>query len=140
MAKKKTQPMEIVEVDVKTEEAIKPVEGRPFPTKLTNPTIGEPGHHCLDPQGRYQPSWFTVYIHRTTETASRQAFISDTGTILRVETGRWVDVPPSVVAGLGQAKYDDIKQSISEENGLMAKTEYTAQSTPRFQYSTIPSA
>jgi hypothetical protein len=129
------------EADVAVEETSGPIEGVLLPEDMHNPKPGEDGHYCMDPHGRYQPTWSAVYIHKGSSAPTAQSFLSETGKSLRVKTGMWVDVPKNVVRTLRETTYDDVESTlISEDGGLSVQREQIIKTTPRFQYSSIPSA
>lgn len=151
----KPEPI-IVEVDTETPgdaplftEAKAPSKGRtgkPLPNAILpdgfiNPPAGEHGHLCLDPRGRYQPTWSCVFIARGREMPERQFFLNEKAEPIYVRTDMWVDVPPSVVTALQSCRESRITRGSLENEALsMAMAEVASAPLFRFQFSVIPSA
>ncbi len=119
----------------------KPIAGVPLPEGFVNAEAGQPDHLCLDPKGRYQPTWSSVYISRSRETPERQYFLDEKAQPIHVRTDMWVDVPPSVVNALRTCRTARITRgSLSNEGLTSALAEVESAPLPRFQFSVIPSA
>jgi len=118
-----------------------PIAGLPLPPDTTNPPCGEHGHMCLDSFGKYQPSWAAVYIHKTPEVPEAQAFFDDKADTILVPTGRWWDVPATVVRTLQDTRSPTItRESKSGHDLSSAMADPNRGTVPRWQYSVIPSA
>lgn len=118
-----------------------PMAGMVLPEGFVNPERGEQGHLCLDPEGRYQPTWSCVNISRNKENPERQHFLDEQGQSIRVQTDMWVDVPPTVISTLRTLRIPTIIRNGASGEGLTrALQEQVLHSTPRFQFSVIPSS
>jgi hypothetical protein len=117
-----------------------PIAGLPLPPGFVNPPAGEHGHLCLDPEGRYRPTWSCVFIHKTAEVPERQPFLDENCNSIMVATDRWADVPPPVVWRLQDTRVSKIvRDGMSGAALTRAMSETEVGSTPRWQYSMIPS-
>lgn len=114
------------------------VPGKPAPDDVKNPPAGDTGHRCVDPEGRYQPSWYSVHIDKTPTTPEVLYLSSDKGG-WRVRTGQWVDVPPDIVERLRGCSYtDEATDVVNTTEG--PKRIVRRVDVPRFSLSFFPSA
>jgi hypothetical protein len=117
------------------------VAGEPAPEDEENPPPGKPGHRCIDPQGRYQPTWMSLYLEKNADTPMRQ-YVSANNSAggYRITTGEWVDVPPEVVEVLRGCVYEEHEmRAVPTADGDVRRERVTRQ-VPRFSLSSLPSA
>lgn len=118
-----------------------PAPGKALLPDHPNPPVGDPGHLCLDLQGRYQPDWLSLMIMETPNTQSHLPFNGPKRERWNVKVGVWVDVPPYVVQQLADLKYDDIKMDYKTDMGLSSdRVEVVKKTSLAFQFSYRPSA
>lgn len=114
------------------------IPGKPAPEGAKNPPPGAPGHRCLDPDGKYQPTWFSVHIDRGPTVPAQQYFASNGGGY-RVRTGEWVDVPPEIVEVMRSCTYIDTRTTVVNTTEGPKRQNQSVE-VPRFSFSALPSA
>lgn len=77
--------------------------GQKIPEGVHNPPPGEPGHRCVDLQGRYNPEWVSLYLFKHNETDQDPVPVTCAGDRYWVYREKWIDVPESVAIGLADA-------------------------------------
>lgn len=117
------------------------IAGEALSEDFRNPPLGDRQHRCLDPEGRYQPTWTCLNIHRSSEDfPSRQHFCLGSK-VWKVATGEWVDVPPGIMSILDNTIMSEIEMDLTKANPLAEKgVEKIIRRIPRFAMSTMPSA
>lgn len=119
----------------------KPVAGRQLPAGFANPECGAPGHLCVDPQGRYQPTWSALKIYKNNENMPQRQYFNMNGKAWYVTVGQWVDVPPEILTVLRYTEQQiismDMTQSALQGDRAVPRVVDTV---PRFSYNHIASA
>ena len=117
-----------------------PRDGQPLPDGFQNPPGGSMGHRCLDPRGIYHKDWYCLKLHKSDGMPTRQHF-NCAGKSYKILVGAWVDVPPEIMNVLSMAVVQEIKHGydISDPLGV-AEKRLVVNETPRFSFSSIPSA
>lgn len=129
-----------VETSEKEEKKGVIVSGRPLPKDVINPEIGQIGHYCLDPQGRYQEDWMQLKIRRDDENMPSRHFFANGSQEWRISTGIWVDVPPGLLAALDRAEVENIEMDITKANPILDDSvKKVINRIPRFGYNILPS-
>jgi len=119
-----------------------PQPGQPLPEGFENAPIGAPrGHYCLDTRGRYQPDWYALKLHKTSDNMPHRQYFNMNGKGWYVEVGVWVDVPPQIVTILGYTEQQVISMDVTSQ-ALMSERGATkvVDVVPRFSYTFVPSA
>jgi len=118
-----------------------PQPDEPLPKGFTNPPAGQAGHRCLDPNGVYRPSWFSLLLHKSEGMPERQPF-NCAGKKYSVRVGDWVDVPPEIIEVLRMSEHAmvayDERQSGDLQSGPPRPREVGRR--PRFNYNVYASA
>ena len=124
------------------EKANLPEAGKKLPDGFVNPPIGKRGHLCLDPQGRYQPDWKSIKIHRTAQDMPDDLpFVCADNQPRLVRIGVWVDVPPDMADAV--TSIEETVRSQNFDKGLLMSgdpPEMQIITMPVYNVSVIPSA
>ena len=134
----------------KTEEkkVYMPEPGKPLPKGFDNPPPGDPGHRCIDLQGKYRPDWVCIRIEKTPQVQDRLPFMvkesEDPKAVpqtYQVKTGMWVDVPKCLYEGAASLKYQKIETNFHSTDPLTKEGfEQVVEEKPALFVSALPSA
>ena len=91
-----------VELDPKNPANYNIFAGKPLPEEFENPPLGEPGHHCVDLGGLYNPEWFQIRIEKIHDKQPDPVDFP-LGRNWQIPLNRWVDAPPEVKVSLTDA-------------------------------------
>jgi hypothetical protein len=135
---------EIASSRVKVEDDVepgKPIPGRPLPEGLINPPCGQRGHYCVDPQGRYQPDWYALKLHKTSENMPQRQYFNQNGKSWFVQVGTWVDVPPQILTILKYTEQQVISMDMTDTALRSGRSvPRVVDVVPRFSYTAERSA
>lgn len=114
--------------------------GEKIPEDFPNPPVGEMGHYCMDPEGRYRPDFMQLKLHGSKNMPSRQ-FFSVNKKSAYVRVGKWVDVPRFVITALSMTEIE--KTHMDYDGTDLVLNDFVpkvVERVPRFAYSVFPSA
>lgn len=125
----------------------KPVAGKKLPEGFANPPRGQMGHLCVGPKGEYQPKWYQLLLRRPEGAAAEMEYFQLNDEKYYVPYNKWVDVPPSIVTLLQDARIDvlqpNVNQATGDYEGDLSKPGEAMKiidSIPAFAYTLLPSA
>lgn len=126
---------------VEAAEVGKPIAGQPLPHGIVNPPCGTPGHMCLDPKGLYQPTWYSLKIHKVSDNMPSRQYFNLNGKSWYVTIGVWVDVPPEILIVLADTDQQVISMNIERSNLQTDRgVPVVVDVVPRFSYNSASSA
>jgi len=115
--------------------------GEVIPSDFPNPEKGDLGHYCMDREGRYQPSWYCLMLHKYDDRLPSRQFFNDNTETYFVKVGTWVDVPPAVFQVLRGCVIETT--SMDYDNTDLVTNDFVpavVETQPRFAYTILPSA